>query len=170
MAVSPVVLVDIELASVLFQFVQKHGGYLQPTLLVHLRRTVPRSFMRPAHPGRFLRVKRENVVYNGQKCPLSPQIWESVYFALQCPTVPYSALQCPTVPYSPLQPTTAHYSPLPCPTSAHFFPLAPHNRLLSAHVKRKHTFFKNSCEDQKSLDGSFLTPYLVVFRKFASYI
>src|SRR5437899_12434411 len=80
---------------------------------------LPRSFMRPAHPGpAFCEVKRENVVYHGQKCPLSPQIWVSVYYALQCPTT--------------------HYLALLLPTSYHF---APHDRLLSAHVKRNHAHF-----------------------------
>src|SRR5882724_8233161 len=71
----------------------------------------------PPRPA-FCKVKRENVVYNGQKCPLSPQIWVSVYFALQCPTTRYLALLLPT--------------------SYHF---APHDRLLSAHVKRNHAHF-----------------------------
>ena len=69
-------------------------------------------------------------------------------------TLPYSALQPTTLPYfCPLLSTLHHI--IGC------FPRMSRENIL---------FLKNSCEDQKSLDGSFLTPYLVVFQKFASYI
>jgi len=116
---------DIELAFRTLSIRQKHGGYLQPTLLVHLRRTLPAASCRPPPRPRFLRGQTRKCGLHGQKCHFhhrSGNLSTLPYSALQC-------LQCPTVPYSalqPLQPTTAHYSPLPCPTSAHFFPLLHH--------------------------------------------
>jgi len=83
------------------------------------------------------------VVYNGKNATFTTDL-ESVYFALQC-----------------LQPLPA----LLLPTSCHFAHIIGCFR----HVKRKTYFFKNSCKIKES-GRLFLTPYVVVFQKFASYI
>src|SRR5467141_2000850 len=75
---------DVKLISVLFQGVQKHGGYLQPPLLVYLRRTVAPQLHAPHSTRPPFSVDHTQICgLEWPKCQLSPQIWESVYFALQ---------------------------------------------------------------------------------------
>src|SRR5258708_11532299 len=82
---------DVKLVAVFLQGLQKHGGYLQPTLLVHLRRTVAPQLHAPRSTRpRFCLDRTQICGLVWPKCLLSPQIWESVYFA---PT-PATALYC----------------------------------------------------------------------------
>ncbi len=69
-------------------------------------------------------------------------------------TLSYSALLSAILPYFCPLLTTLHHM-IGC------FPRMSRENML---------FFKNSCENQRSWGSFFLTPYLVVSRKFASYI
>src|SRR5215470_12792768 len=95
---------DVKLVSVLLQLLQKHGGYLQTTLLVHLRWTVspqlhtPRSARRP--PFGWDRTRKCGLEW--PKCPLSPQLTMSYDGLLLCPTAHY---------LTPLSPTIYHFAP-----------------------------------------------------------
>src|SRR5216684_7663042 len=114
---------DVKLVPILLQGLQKHGRYLQPALLVHLRRTIPPQLHAPrlTRP-RFDRdqtQKKSGLVR--PKCPLSPQSLLLVLSVLPCCALP-------------------RYSVLLSPTSYHF---CPHDRLYLPLVKRKHAFFQD---------------------------
>src|SRR6266478_3912433 len=113
---------DVKLVPILPQGLQKHGWYLQPTLLIHLRRTIPPQLHAPrlTRP-RFDWDQARKSGLEGPKCPLSPQ---SLLFVL-------SVLPCCALP---------RYSVLLSPTSYHF---CPHDKLYLPLVKRKHAFFQD---------------------------
>src|SRR6266851_2445232 len=115
---------DVKLVPILLQGLQKHGRYLQPALLVHLRRTIPPQL----HAPRLTRPRFDRDQAQKKcglvrpKCPLSPQSLLLVLSVLPC--------------YAP----TARRLFLLSPTSYHFYP---HNRPCLALVKRKHAFFQD---------------------------
>src|SRR6266702_4681727 len=84
---------DVKLVPILPQGLQKHGRYLQPALLVHLRRTIPPQLHAPrlTRP-RFDWDQARKSGLEGPKCPLSPQSLLLVLSVLPCCALPPATL------------------------------------------------------------------------------
>src|SRR5437899_630717 len=129
---------DVKLVPILLQGLQKHGGYLQPALLVHLRRTIPPQLHAPrlTRP-RFGWDQARKSGLEGPKCPLSPQSLLLVLSVLPCCALPPATLfYC-----YPLLTTFAHMIDCIC--------------RLSRENMRFFKIFQKSCENLLQVSGDF---------------